>query len=83
MQLLYFAWVREKIGIGEEERDIPDELSTVDDLLDWLSSQGENYREALSAKDRLRIAVDQHHATTDASIKNAREIAIFPPVTGG
>jgi len=83
MQLLYFAWVREKIGIGEEERDIPRELSTVNDLLDWLSSQGENYKEALGAKDRLRIAVDQHHADTNASIENAREIAIFPPVTGG
>lgn len=83
MQLLYFAWVREKIGYGEEERDIPAELLSVDDLLDWLASQGENYKEAFSAKDRLRIAVDQHHATIDASIKDAREIAIFPPVTGG
>ena len=83
MQLLYFAWVREKIGVGEENRDIPDHIITVNDLLTWLASLGENYSQALSAKDRLRIAVDQNHANLDDQVKGAQEIAIFPPVTGG
>lgn len=83
MQLLYFAWVREKIGVGEEERDLPEQISNVAQLLDWLSEQGPQYSEALAARDKLRIAVDQDHAGLDAPVAHAREIAIFPPVTGG
>jgi molybdopterin synthase sulfur carrier subunit len=83
MQLFYFAWVREKIGKGEEVRDLPEHVLNVAQFLDWLADQGPQYAEALAARDKLRIAVDQDHAGLDASITNAREIAIFPPVTGG
>lgn len=83
MQLIYFAWVREKIGMSEEDITLPDHVQTVADLLDWLTTRGENYEQALENRERLRIAVDQDYAPLDRTIKNAREIAIFPPVTGG
>ena len=83
MQLIYFAWVREKIGVGEEHITLPDHIHTVADLLDWLIERGDNYEQALKNKDRLRIAVDQDYASLDQSVKGAQEIAVFPPVTGG
>lgn len=83
MQLLYFAWVREKVGTGEEEKDIPAHVKNVEELLDWLSSLGDNYTQAFADKNRLRVAIDQNHAGLEDAISGAYEIAIFPPVTGG
>ena len=77
MQILYFAWVREGVGKGEERVDPPAEVATVNDLLDWLG------HDVLADKARLRAAVDQHFVPLDAPIAGAREVAIFPPVTGG
>jgi molybdopterin synthase sulfur carrier subunit len=84
LRLLYFAWVRERIGRSEEEIDPPATLATVADLVDWLAmTRAEGYAEAFADRDRLRAAVDQRFVAMDASIIGAREIAIFPPVTGG
>lgn len=77
MQVLYFAWVREALGMGEEQVDPPAEVRTVSDLIDWLGHA------VLADKAKLRAAVDQHFVGLDASIAGAREVAIFPPVTGG
>ena len=83
MKLLYFAWVREKLGRQEEELDPPEEVRTVGDLLDWLRSLDEAHAEALADENVLRVAVDQAHADFNTPIANAREVAFFPPVTGG
>jgi|CoawatStandDraft_6_1074263.scaffolds.fasta_scaffold15881_4 molybdopterin synthase sulfur carrier subunit len=84
LRLVYFAWVRERIGRGEEEVDPPAALASVADLVDWLAtSRGEGYATAFAERDRLRAAVDQRFVPMTASIIGAREIAIFPPVTGG
>ncbi len=83
IKLLYFAWVREQVGVGEETVDLPDGITTVSDLMTWLKSRDEGYAAAFAKAPLIRAAVDQEHAQHDASISDAREIAFFPPVTGG
>ena len=81
LTILYFAWVREVIGLDEERIDRPD--GTISDLIDMLASRGEGYAEALADRSRLRVALDQMFVSLDTPIGEARELAIFPPVTGG
>ena len=83
MKVLYFAWVRQKAGKGEELIDPPGEVETVSDLIAWLKTQGPGYEYAFEDLRVIRAAVDQAHAPLDASIKGAEEVAFFPPVTGG
>lgn len=83
LELLYFAWVREAIGIGSERVDPPAEVATIADLIDWLGARGGGYATALADRQRLRAAVDQAFVPLDTPIGNAREVALFPPVTGG
>ena len=83
VKLLYFAWVREKTGVGEEQIELPGDVETVTDLIGWLKSRGPEYEAAFEKQDVIRAAVDQTHVSHDAAIANAREIAFFPPVTGG
>lgn len=83
MRLVYFAWVRERIGAGEEDVSPPAGVKTVVDLIDWLSQRSEAHAEAFADRTRLRAAVDQAFVPLDATIAGAREVAIFPPVTGG
>ena len=83
VKLLYFAWVREKTGLGEEMVDLPGDVKTVSDLISWLRLRGPEYVAAFEQSDVIRTAVDQTHVPHDAAIANAREIAFFPPVTGG
>ncbi|WP_294355189.1 molybdopterin converting factor subunit 1 [uncultured Sphingomonas sp.] len=83
MQLLYFAWVRERIGFGAEEVDPPATVATVADLIVWLSSRSDGHAAAFADPARLRAAIDQAFVPLDTSVVGAREVAIFPPVTGG
>jgi len=83
MRILYFAWVRERMGTAEEDVAPPAEVRTVGDLIDWLAGRGEAHATALADRDRLRAAVDGDFAGPDASVAGAKEVAIFPPVTGG
>lgn len=77
--LLYFAKVREAVGKGEERIELPEGVSTVADLADWLAGSYPIFAD----RDRLRVAVDQVMARFDTDIGGATEIAFFPPVTGG
>ncbi|MET4898107.1 molybdopterin converting factor subunit 1 [Sphingomonadaceae bacterium jetA1] len=83
LTILYFAWVRERIGLAEERVVAPEAVHTVGNLVDWLAERGGGYAEAFSERGRLRAAVDQAFVDLDAPIAGAREVAIFPPVTGG
>ena len=83
IDLLYFAWVRERIGLGQERVEPPADVATVSALIDWRANRGGGYGEAFENRSRLRAAVDQVFVPLDASIIGAREVAIFPPVTGG
>ncbi|WP_445192121.1 molybdopterin converting factor subunit 1 [Sphingomonas sp. Tas61C01] len=83
IRMLYFAWVRERIGVGEETIDPPVTIGDVGGLVDWLAARDEAHATAFADRTRLRAAVDQSFVGMDAPIAGAREIAIFPPVTGG
>lgn len=83
IDLLYFAWVREVIGIDGESVDPPASIVTVGDLVEWLGAQSAGHAAAFVDRGRLRAAVDQRFVTMDAPIAGSREVAIFPPVTGG
>jgi molybdopterin synthase sulfur carrier subunit len=81
--VLYFAWVRQKIGRSEEVFDLPDGVRTVSDLIDHLSARGGGYADAFADRKRMRAALNQEHVAFDAAISNKDEVAFFPPVTGG
>ena len=81
--MVYFAWVRERIGQGGETVDPPVEIVTVAGLIDWLAAGSAAHAAAFVERTRLRAAVDQVFVGLDASVVGAREVAIFPPVTGG
>jgi molybdopterin synthase sulfur carrier subunit len=83
MKLLYFAWVREKVGRGAEEVDLPAGVATVADLVGWLKSRGPEFDAAFARPELVRAAVDKVHVKPSAAVAGAREIAFFPPVTGG
>ena len=83
MKLLYFAWIRTKIGCGEEDIELPGNVATVEDLLHWLKGRGQGYADALARLDIVRVAVNQEFATMDATVGPDDEVALFPPVTGG
>ena len=83
VKILYFAWVREKTGKSEELVDLPAGVQTVADLVAWLTERGPEYAQAFARPGVVRAAVDKAHVQPTASIAGAREIAFFPPVTGG
>ncbi len=83
MKLVYFAWVRERIGLDEEEVTPPATVTTTHALIAWLKSRGPGYEAALAEPSAVRIAVDKVHAPDDVPLAGAREVAIFPPMTGG
>jgi molybdopterin synthase sulfur carrier subunit len=83
MKLLYFAWVRQKIGRGDEEVKLPDGVSTIAELMSILRARGSGYAEVFAERSRLRAARNQEHVLFDARISDDDEIAFFPPVTGG
>jgi sulfur-carrier protein len=83
MKIKYFAWVRERIGKSEETIEPPSNVKTVNELIAWLAARGESYAYAFETPRVIRAAIDQAHVKPDAAIAGAREIAFFPPMTGG
>ena len=83
MRLLYFAWLRAKIGTAEEEVTLPSQVLDVNGLLLWLKSRGPGYAEALKDLKIVRVAVNQDYVGLEHPVRNGDEVAIFPPVTGG
>lgn len=82
-RVLYFAWVREAVGVDSETLALPADVASVAALLDWLAGRSPGHAAALADRSRIRVAVDQQFASPETPIAGAREIAIFPPVTGG
>ena len=83
MKILYFAWIRERVGKAEEEIELPASVQTVGDLVQWLGGRGEQYAHAFENRQVVRAAIDRIHVRPEAKIAGAREIALFPPMTGG
>ena len=83
LKILYFAWVRERVGKPVEDVEPPAEIATVRDLVAWLARRGEEYAHAFENPQVIRAAIDRSHVRPDAAIAGAKEIAFFPPMTGG
>lgn len=81
--MLYFAWVREAVGVGAERVDPPAGVTSVAALIDWLSEASPGHAAAFADRSRLRAAIDQRFVALDVPLGAPREVAIFPPVTGG
>jgi molybdopterin synthase sulfur carrier subunit len=83
LDVVYFAWVREAIGKDGERVSLPNHVKSPMDLLVWLRERGDGYAEAFAEPGRIRVAIDQRFVPLDTDIGGAKEIAFFPPVTGG
>ncbi|MEK9645363.1 MAG: molybdopterin converting factor subunit 1 [Alphaproteobacteria bacterium] len=83
MQVLYFGWVKSKIGIGQEQVSPPDGVESVGELIDWLKARGGGYEVAFADAAEIRAAVNHEIALHEAPIKEGDEVALFPPMTGG
>ncbi|HEY1261016.1 MAG TPA: molybdopterin converting factor subunit 1 [Stellaceae bacterium] len=83
MKLLYFAWLRARVGCAEEEVALPPDITDVAGLLDWLRARGPGYAAALADPSVIRVAVNQDYVGPEHAVRDGDEVAIFPPVTGG
>ena len=83
MKLLYFAWLRARVGCAEEEVELPPGVDDVAGLLDWLRQRGGGHAEALKDLRIVRVAVNQSYVGPEHPVREGDEVALFPPVTGG
>jgi molybdopterin synthase sulfur carrier subunit len=83
LKLVYFAWVRERVGRPEEVAEVPGSVATVADLVAWLKTRGPEYDYAFENEGVVRAAINHVHVKPDAALAGAREVAFFPPMTGG
>jgi molybdopterin synthase sulfur carrier subunit len=83
VKVLYFAWVREQVGTPEEQIEAPADITTIGELMNWLAGRGEHYAAAFANPRVIRAAIDHTHVGPESKIAGAREIAFFPPMTGG
>lgn len=83
MKILYFAWLRQRIGTGEENVAVPENVTDVAGLIKWLKTRGDSFEEALQDVSAIRVAINQEFATPESKIAPDDEVALFPPMTGG
>ena len=83
MKILYFSWLKEKIGLNSQEIIKPENVETVGDLINFLKETSENHKNAFSDLNSIKVAVNQEFSDLEKKIKEKDEIAFFPPVTGG
>lgn len=83
MKMLYFAWVRERVGTGEETLDVPKDIATASALKAWLAARDEGYAYAFEDPAIIRVALDKTLVEDETPLAGAREAAFFPPMTGG
>jgi len=83
MKVLYFAWLRQRTGVGEEDIDPPANVTDVAGLIDWLRARGPGHADALQDVSAIRIAINQEFAELDSAVAPGDEVALFPPMTGG
>jgi molybdopterin synthase sulfur carrier subunit len=83
VKILYFAWVRQKVGRSEEIVEPPANVNTAGALIAWLAARGGGYADALGDPKRIRVAINQDHVSFNEPVAANDEVALFPPVTGG
>jgi len=82
--LNYFAWLRERVGMGSEQVELPADVKTIDDLFEWFDKRDEQFSPISENRELIQVAIDQQHVQDRKSpIGKAKEIALFPPMTGG
>ena len=83
IKVLYFAWLRERTGTGEETLPLPADVHNVGALIDWLTTRSVGHAAAFASRKTVRCAVNQDFADPDTQVRPGDEVAFFPPVTGG
>ena len=83
MKVLYFAWIKQKVGVGEEDLSLPAKVHTVGALIEWLKKRSTGHAGALADLSIVRTAVNQEYVAVDHPVTDGDEVAFFPPVTGG
>jgi len=83
VKILYFSWVRDRVGLGNQDVVLPENVTTIEQLVNLLKSQGDGYTHAFSDLSIIRAAVNHEHVKLDHTICENDEVAFFPPVTGG
>ena len=83
MDVLYFAWIKEKVGTGAEALALPEGVNDVAGLINFLKARGGGFADAFAEPAIVRVAVNQEHVGTDQPLSDRDEVAFFPPVTGG
>ena len=83
MVIKYFSWIREHVGKSEENFDLPSNVTTINELINYLNSLNDQYKNAFSKRSLIKIAINKTYSPIDAKINNNDEVAFFPPVTGG
>ena len=83
MVIKYFSWIREHVGKSEENFDLPNDVTTINELIDYLNSSNDKYKNAFAKRSLIKIAINKTYSPIEAKIYNKDEIAFFPPVTGG
>lgn len=83
MKVLYFAWLRQRIGVAAEEFDLPGDVQNINDLVGWLATRGPGYAKGFAEPQVIRAAVNFEYVPFDHELTNADEVAFFPPMTGG
>ncbi len=83
MKVLYFAWIRERVGLTEENVFPPADVVTIETLMHWLAARSDGHAAAFADPAAVRAAVNHEHAVPEATVRADDEVAFFPPVTGG
>jgi molybdopterin synthase sulfur carrier subunit len=83
MKILYFAWLRERLGRDSDEVTPPDSVATISDLIDWLGDRDEGFALATANRKLIRAAINDELVDHETPLRDARTVALFPPMTGG
>ena len=83
MVIKYFSWIREHVGKSEENFDLPSDVTTINELINYLNNLNDQYKHAFAKRSLIKIAVNKTYSPIDSKINNNDEVAFFPPVTGG
>ena len=83
MVIKYFSWIREHIGKSEESFDLPSNVTTINELINYLNSLNDQYKHAFAKRSLIKIAINKTYSPIESKISNNDEVAFFPPVTGG
>ena len=83
MVIKYFSWIRERVGKSEENFDLPSDVTTINELINYLNGLNDQYKHAFAKRSLIKIAINKTYSPIESKISNNDEVAFFPPVTGG